>query len=317
MSGPITVLSSADPGPGVPWLRLGRDDVPAPGPQDDVTAHSALHWAPLRHQGFRRRMATLGRWLDDEAADLLVSDVSVEVLALARLLSVPSVAVAMRGDRLDAPHALGYDLASHIVAPWPESTQQPWPPQWLERTTWVGPISRHDARAVVRTRCETGGRCVLLLLGRGGDAMRRTDLVEAAGVPDTHWHVAGDLTGNRPAGRPATLDLVGWLDDPWPYLCQADVVVATAGNNAIADAAAARKPLVAVPQPRPFGEQESHARTLVSHGLAVLAEPWPDRRAWPDLLDQAMRLGGAGWARYHDGGGAQRMATALEEWSRA
>jgi len=93
--------------------------------------------------------------------------------------------------------------------------------------------------------------------------------------------------------------------------------VATAGNNAIADTAAARRPLVAVPQPRPFQEQARHAEVLRSHGLAELVTPWPDRRQWPTVLDRAQALGGEGWSRYHDGQGAPRMAAALKEWARA
>ena len=317
LDGKATVLSSANAVAGIPWVRLGRDDVPSPGPEDDVSANGRMHWAPLRHTGLRARSLDLARWLGNPAVDLLVSDVSVEVLAQARLMSVPTVAVAMRGDRLDAPHELGYDLATHIVALWPEATQHPWPRRWLERTTWVGPISRHDGRIVTTTRCPLGGRCVLLLLGRGGDVMRPADLMEAAAVPDTHWHVAGDLTDRRPHERPTALDLVGWVEDPWTLLCQADVVVATAGNNAIADAAAARRPLVAVPQPRPFREQERHAEVLRSHGLAEMAVPWPDRRQWPAVLERAQALGGDGWSRYHAGDGARRMASALQEFARA
>ena len=105
----------------------------------------------------------------------------------------------------------------------------------------------------------------------------------------------------------------GEVADPWPFLCGADVVVAAAGDATIADVAAARAPLVAVPQPRPYAEQTAHVAILADQGLCVAAEPWPDRRGWRTLLDRAGALGGAGWAQQADGLGAHRAAAFLQE----
>jgi hypothetical protein len=103
-----------------------------------------------------------------------------------------------------------------------------------------------------------------------------------------------------------------WVDDPWPLLCEADVVVTHAGQNAVADVGAARRPAVIVPQPRPFAEQETTARALEAAGLAVVAHRWP-RSGWPELLDRAVRLGGDGWARWSAPGAADRAAALLRD----
>ena len=99
---------------------------------------------------------------------------------------------------------------------------------------------------------------MLVLSGRGGTELTLDELAAAqAETPGWTWTVLG------PPGR-------RWVADPWPLLCAADVVVTHAGQNAIADVAAARRPAVIVPQPRPFDEQATTARALDAAGLAVV-----------------------------------------------
>ena len=359
----MTLLSSAEPQVSINQLRLARDDDPPA--HGDVTASKSLHWAPLGHTGLRERANQIVRWAEENHCSAMVSDVSVEVLLLARLLSIPPVALALRGRRLDRAHALGYDASCAIIAPWPRLTHGTWPARWLAKTVWVGPVSRFDGRARVTGRCGRPGRCVVLMVGRGGDSLTEAALREAAAVPDTHWHLLGrtavPTTGRRVARqqiRTATddddlgddgsdrdgpdddgsdragpgddgsdhagpdddgsdhagnVERPGWVADPWPLLCRADVVVAAPGDAAIADVAAAGRPLIAVPQQRPFGEQQAQAAALSRHWLCMSVPTWPDRASWPRLLDRAEHLGGAGWSAYSDGHGSARMAAALLE----
>lgn len=314
----ITVLSSAVDRVSANQLYLARDDVPET--DGDVTAAGNLHWAPLGHSGLRQRSGQIVRWAEEQQCSVLVSDVSVEVLLLARLLSIPPVAVAMRGERMDRAHALGYDAAAIIIAPWPRHTHGRWTHRWLDKTVWVGPVSRFEGRDRVSGRCGRTGRCVVLMVGRGGDSLTDTALSEAAAVPETHWHVMGRVPGGGDANGDhqdidQSIDALGWIADPWPVLCRADVVVAAPGDAAVADIAAAGRPFIAVPQHRPFGEQHAQAARLVGHGLCLSVPSWPDRDAWPRLLDQAESLGGAGWSAYYDGRGSATMAATLRKLS--
>ncbi|MEU6941956.1 glycosyl transferase, partial [Streptomyces rubiginosohelvolus] len=118
---PVTGLSSLPPPddwPG-PWVRLPRDDDGDRTAFGDVTAGGRLHWAPVLHAGLRGRMARIAEWIAATTPALLVSDVSVEVALLARLLGTPTAVVAMRGERTDPPHRTAYDLAELLLAPWP------------------------------------------------------------------------------------------------------------------------------------------------------------------------------------------------------
>lgn len=308
----VTLLGSLGPPAQVParYVELPRDDDPEPSAEADATAGGALHWAPLSHAGQQARAGLLSRWLADSRARVLVSDVSVEAVLLARLLAVPPVAVALRGDRLDRAHAAGYDCAVRILAPWNRATQHQWPQRWLAKTTWTGMISRFDGRPPDRRPCGRPGLCVALLLGSGGHGMLPEDLDEAGAVPGVHWHVLGDVGHRASTG---TVLVAGTVSDPWRHLCSADVVVAAAGDAAIADVAAARAPLIAVPQERPFREQVEHVRILADQGVCVAASPWPSRRQWEELLASALETGGDRWAELSDGHGAQRAALLLDE----
>ncbi len=308
----VTLLGSLGRGADIPapYVELPRDDCPEPWDDADVTAGGALHWAPLHHSGQQARALALSRWLADSRARVLVSDVSVEAVVMARLMSVPPVAVALRGDRADRAHATGYDCAVRILAPWTRASQHEWPTRWLAKTTWTGMISRFDNRLPDREPCGYAGLCVVLLLGSGGHGMTARHVHEAGSVPGVHWHVLGDVGCRVP---PGSVLVSGTVPDPWRQLCSADVVVAAAGDAAIADVAAARAPLVAVPQDRPFHEQVSHTRLLAAQGLCVSAAPWPARAEWPRILASAIARGGDRWAEVSDGLGAQRAATLLRE----
>ena len=103
------------------------------------------------------------------------------------------------------------------------------------------------------------------------------------------------------------------MEDPWPLLCDADVVVTHAGQNAVADVAAARRPAVVIAQPRPHDEQLATARALHQAQLAVVCSSWPAPEDWNAVLDAAVRLGGSGWERWSTGTGAERAAAVLGE----
>ncbi|MBH0241883.1 hypothetical protein I3W98_02480 [Streptomyces cavourensis] len=260
----LSSLPPPDDWPG-PWVRLPRDDDGDRTAFGDVTAGGRLHWAPVLHAGLRGRMARIAEWIAATTPALLVSDVSVEVALLARLLGTPTAVVAMRGERTDPPHRTAYDLAELLLAPWPSTLPEPgWPQHWRAKTVHTGAFSRFDGRAPSPSPSHepTDGprlRQVLLLMGSGGRDISTTEVAAArAASPGWRWRTLGG-----PDGR--------WSTDPWPALCEADVVITHAGQNALAECAAARRPAVVVPQERPFGEQAATGRALARGRLAVVA----------------------------------------------
>jgi hypothetical protein len=88
-----------------------------------------------------------------------------------------------------------------------------------------------------------------------------------------------------------------WSDDPRSVLADADVVVTHAGQNAVAEVAALRRPAVVLAQDRPHDEQEVTAGVLRAGSWPVGAD-----------VATAAELDGAGWADWCDGQAARRFA---------
>jgi hypothetical protein len=302
---PVTGLSSRPQPDGWPgaWVQLAADDDPPACAEDEPAAGGALHWAPKGHPGLRERMAQIAAWAATHAPRLVVVDVSVEVTVLLRTMGVPVIAMALPGVRDDPPHQLAYQLADALIAPWPDWAEMlRGGERWRAKTHAVGAISRFDERPRPAVPPSAGERPrVLVLSGRGGTRLTTEQLAAAQrATPHWTWTVLGP-----PAER--------WVADPWPLLCGADVVVTHAGQNAIADVAAARRPAVVVPQPRPYGEQAATAAVLRAAELAVVCPAWPEPRAWPAVLASALGRGDRGWAGWSSGGGAARAAAVLRE----
>lgn len=312
---PVLGLGSRPAPAGWPgeWVELPPDTGGGTGADADVTAGGTLHWVPRHHDGLRERAAVISQVLRRTRARVLVCDVSVEVALLARLHGVPVAVVAQPGRRRDRPHRTCYDLAEVLLAPWPRRPARRGPVSWRRRTVHLGGLSRYDDRAAAPP---PGARRVLVLTGSGGADLDADRLrAAAAAAPGWSWRVAGRVAAAA-GDDPPNLAAGGWSDDVWPELQGADVVVGHAGQNVVAEIAAARRAAVIVPQPRPYGEQAATARVLRRAGLATVRPRWPAPADWPGLLGAAAGRGGAGWARWSDGGAAGRAAAVLDGLAR-
>ncbi|MET1133179.1 MAG: glycosyltransferase [Aeromicrobium sp.] len=295
---PVTGLSSLPRPTGWAgeWIELERDDQWADEPGD--TADDHLHWAPLGEPGLRARMAAISAWIAHARPAALVSDVSVEVALLARLHGVPVVSVVLPGDRGDRAHRLGHAASSALVAFWPEEAEG-MVRGVADRLHRIGAVSRFPVRDVPVGR-HVPGRRVVVLGGRGGGGLTDAHLEPArAQTPGWEWEVLG---GDGP-----------WLADPFPSICDADVVVTHAGQNAIAEVAAARRPAIVIPADRPHDEQRTTARALAAGAWPVLVEPEFPTTGWAERLERAAGLDGARWARWCDGRAPERFATLVDE----
>jgi hypothetical protein len=299
---PVTVLTSVPRPQGYsgPWVELPLD-VGESQTVVDPTANGTVHWAPVHGQGLRDRMAMIAQWVQQTRPTLMVVDVSCEVARFVRLMGVPVVVAAMRGDRQDRMHRDTYDMALALLAPWPASAPEPgWPEHWLTKTWHVGAFSRADDRPRLPRSLASSGKRVALLWGSGGSDVDTGDVAAArAATPGWDWDVMG-LPGHA------------WIADSWPTLCGADVIVSHAGQNAIAEIAAARRPAIVLPQQRPHGEQDATAQALARCGLATVIRDWPAAERWPALLAGATAGQLPQWEQWAPGDGAQRAAALID-----
>lgn len=289
---PVTLLSSLRPSPRA-WPGP-RVHLPPDVADEMITLPStrALHWAPGGLADLRRRTRDLAAWFVRAAPALVVVDVSVEVALLARLSGVPVVWMRQHGERRDSAHLGAFEAASLIVAPWPAwFGDDPLPADLQRRVVHVGGFSRFEGRSVdrVRARRDLGWspdqRHVVVVVGGGGHRLDRADLEAAArATPDWHWTVVGGW-GTRDG---VAFDDLGWVEDPFPHLVAADVVVGSTGHNTLMDVAVAGAPLVAIPQPRPWDEQVDKADRLRRHGLAHVLAEWPQPTSMAGILEAAV-----------------------------
>ncbi len=279
------------------WTRLVPDEVDAPV---DPTARGALHWAPLHHQGLRERYRTISGWIADSRPDLLVSDVSQEVSLLARLHGVPVVSVVQPGRRDDDAHRLGLRVSERLVGFWPPEANgvlEGLAPELRHRLVAVGAMSRYLPEAAPSRRRP---RHALVMEGSGGAAWTPGEL-DALQAGARGWSVQRIAPGGA------------WARDPWPLLRSAAVVVTHAGQNAVAEVAAARVPALVVPADRPFDEQHHTVAELARGGWPCLTT---DRLGSVDpgtVLDQVQVLDGERWAGWCDGGAASRFADVVTD----
>jgi hypothetical protein len=283
-----------------PWMVLPRDD---DGPEPiDASAHGRLHWVPEMDAGLTARMAEISSWIADIEPALMVVDVSVEVSLLARLHGIPVVTMVLPGDRRDSAHDLVHSVARRIVAAWPADVtgMARGLDVHRDRVTCVGGLSRFDGRDRPAELRQDGLRRVLVLTGAGDDGDAWNLQVAQQQTPGWRWDVLG-------AGE-------GWVDDPWDLLCHADVVVTHAGQNAIAEVAAARRPAIVVPRARPFGEQDTMAAVLATDGrFPVSVHPELPSTGWDELLDTVSLLDGEQWSAWNSGDGARRVAAVIHD----
>lgn len=304
---PVTLIGSQLPSDlpaGVQGLTLPGDT--AAGMR--VEQFSVLHYAPLAVDGLRQRMAMLAQWCDQHWPCLLVVDVSVEVALLARLCAVPVVYMRQHGQRDDAAHELAYASASALLAPYPVEMEAARTPQWLrDKTHYSGWLSRFAGASAAAPQ---PGR-VLVITGHGGTGLT-AELLEAVARHCPQWQlrVAGSLA---PGAAAANLQWLGPLADPLEEMRAAEVVIGSASDSLVSEAASLGCRYIAVAEARPFDEQCCQARRLQQLGVAVgLEEGWPAAPQWPALLEAARRLEPDRWRGWADAAAAERAARAIE-----
>lgn len=299
---PVTGLSSlprpsAWPGD---WVQLPLDSGDA---EDDARAQGRLHWVPLGSEGLRDRTARVSSWIASARPRALVVDVSVEVALLGRLHGVPIAVVALPGTRDDEAHRLGFEIASVILAAWPPEAAdviRGLSPAALRRLVAVGAIGGTLPERGEELRSAPLPRRALVLAGSGGDDFTAAAVLRAQrSAPEWTWeHLGGSGA---------------WVDDVRPRLDTASVVITHAGQGALADVAAARRPAIVIPQSRPHDEQLATARALRSGDWPALVLDRCVTSGWQELLERASALDGAQWASWNDGGGAARAAAAIAQ----
>lgn len=256
------------------FVPLGSDFVE--GYQQPLGA--PFHYIPVGHDNVKQRGFQIVDALTKFNPDVVITDVSAETAALAKLCGYPTIVRLMHGDRTDRAHTDMFDLADGIIAYFGEAIDPSVNPEWKAKTTFAGMLTLFPkAQAAV-----DGGVTVLTSLG--GKGVDLASISEAAATtPEVTWTVVGHTQGSVDGKN---VNVVGLVDDPDPYLVGADLVVTSTGHNAVRAAINARRPMVLVPEKRMYDEQLRFAEALHGAFGIPLARSWGDLD-WSSVLHQA------------------------------
>ena len=292
----------------------------APDAFHDVGTPDTLHCAPLGWATITRAVATITAWFDTARPALFITDVSAELAQLARIASVPHVAVLQHGTRDDAGHMAAYAGAIGILAPYDRALEQPGRPDWMRGKTHyapgvgIGTAIPEKAAARLKLDLPAHARIVLAIGGGGGTGTPATPLtLGARAEPDSAWYSIGEIMHEWHATSPANLTHKGWVANPEDWIAAADRIVSSAGNTTVHMIAAAGRPWIVVPEWRYFDEQIWKARMLATSGAAVALDHWPSHAgAWQEAWTRAEALDPARQQALVDPDAAAKTARWLE-----
>lgn len=316
------IFRGLDPAIGVTQIPSLFEPTGAEAPNMRSLPEPAItHCAPLGWPSIRDAMATLTGWFSAANPAVFVTDVSAELGQLARLCSVPHVAVLQHGRRGDIGHMAAYESAVGIIAPYARLLEQDDRPAWMQAKTYYAPglgidvpalPSRDDARRALGLPLE--GRIVCVVGGGGGEGLPSTPLTLGARQdPHSRWFTLGKITSEWHETAPGNLAHLGWVNNAAEWIAAADRIVSSCGNTTVHTVLAARKSWIVVPEWRYFDEQLCKAQALEAAGLAAMSPHWPSHRgAWEALWAIADRIDLSSQAQFIDAAAAQNTAAWIE-----
>ena len=218
---------------------LFEDPGGVPGAMSDLATPESLHCAPVGWPTIRSAVATVAAWFEHADPALFVSDVSAEMAQLARIASVPTVAVLQHGDRSDPGHRAAYQGAAGLLAPYAEALEQPERPGWMCALTHyapgigvTAPVRMDRAAACARLGLDPARPVITIISGAGGGGVPLAPLTMGARArPDAQWIAVGQIAREWHETVPGNLRLDGWTTDIDTHLATADIVCSSAGNT--------------------------------------------------------------------------------------
>ena len=269
------------------YVALEPDAGPAQDP-GKMRPGDHLHYAPVG-QGIQRRFTALNRAWARFTPDVVMVDVSVEVALFARLSGYPVAFRRMPGDRQDQAHRLAYAISDGLFGYFPEALEDPAHLAAYSGKSHYLPVpgTLHAAVAAAPgSRRGSGSRRRVVVQTSLASAIPLRHLAAAAaGSRNWTWEVAGAVERDG-TPLPKNLALLGVVPDPARAMRGADVLVSSAGHNAVAAAAACNRPVLLVPEERPHGEQLHFARALERAAGIPMLESWAAAADWPALLQR-------------------------------
>ncbi|MDJ0315432.1 hypothetical protein [Arthrobacter sp. H35-D1] len=263
-------------------------DVGSTGPETEVGPDYFLHYVPTGGL-IQERFAELNRAWKEFNPDVVMVDVSVEVALFARLSGYRVAFRRMPGNRNDTAHQMAYSLADTIFGYFPVGLDEP---EHLEKFGHkshylsVAEPADHASPVDPDVAQRTGKQRVVVQTSLASAISLEHVARAAAASPEWDWDVVGSVEeGVTPL--PSNLRLHGVLSDPLTIMRSATVIISSAGHNAVVAAASCHRPVLLVPEERPYAEQLAFAAALHIRAGIDMIETWASALNWPQTLERA------------------------------
>lgn len=229
---------------------------------------SFLHYTPLNVHGLLERNGLMIDFFRRNPQTIIIVDVSSEVTLLARLCGIPSVVIRQHGNRTDPAHALAYESAELIVAPFSQEMDTPVNHPFWNKTLYAGGFSRYtDCKPTLDCEAKNIG----ILIGEGGSPINSAFVhhLRKELPKEVKLHVVGKVESTSSLDNQTHVFYHGRVDNPQEALQTCSRVICNAGHNTIMELADLRKKIICIPAERPFNEQTDKAFQLERLGCAV------------------------------------------------
>tara|TARA_B100000953_G_scaffold297388_1_gene292113 strand:+ start:4042 stop:5100 length:1059 start_codon:yes stop_codon:yes gene_type:complete len=235
--------------------------------ENQIAEPDYLHYSPVGQRSIQLRSAQILKEVVERNIKLMIVDVSVEIAALMRSSSIPYAYVKLPGHRDDAAHVQAFQGAVFVLAYYPEEFESEQTPVWLrKKTIYLGFITDRKIGQQITAASEEV-KNILVISGGGGNER----LLNAINVLPERF-ISAEI---RVIGMPkesfssARIKNCGYVQNFQNLLEEADLVVANCGLNSVTEILQAKKAFVAIPEERPYREQETTATHLYETDLAI------------------------------------------------
>lgn len=226
------------------------------------------HYLPKSNFKILDRAYKIIKTLRDYKIQFGFIDLSVETAALFRLASIPYAYNRLPGKRIDTAHTTAFRAAEFLYAAYPKFLETKESPKWMiKKTKYLGFISKYPFqknRHLHQQKNET--LKVLIVAGMGGSRINDTIINSFAERTNTKVTVIGGVNASQ---NLTTVKYVSYATNLDAILLQNDIVVASCGLNLTAEILAIKNKFIAIPESRPYKEQETYCKALVKNNLVL------------------------------------------------
>ena len=236
------------------------------------------HYLPKNHLKLAVRNKEITNNIIKHNISLALIDVSVETAAIFKLSGVPYAYRRMIGDRNDQAHNIAYKAAEFLFAYYPKELESKNTENWVvNKTIYTGFLSRfkfvknHSFEALKNKNLSN--LKILVIAGMGGTTINET-IIQKIAIETGSFNI--QIIGGISAGRKNNSDQINYLgyqNNIKDIIENNDVIISSCGLNLSSEILALKNKFIAIPEERPFFEQELFCQNLVANKLAIRFNP--------------------------------------------